>query len=128
VNHEALVAELRVLREEVPGITDTLLADADGLLIVADAVDKVEPDALAALAAADIGLARRTSAVIGHGTLRRSVVSSSGGYLAVYAIGEESLLAVLGDEQLDLSLLHGKARTAVERLGAVLDAAQTAAR
>ncbi|MGW5540866.1 roadblock/LC7 domain-containing protein, partial [Streptomyces sp. NPDC003998] len=62
MDHEALAREMRGLREEVTGITDTALAAADGMLIAADTAESIDPEGLAALAAAGLGLARRTAA------------------------------------------------------------------
>jgi uncharacterized protein len=120
VNHEALAAELRGLREHVSGVTDTVIAAADGIPIVADGAETVGPDCVAALAAADLGLARRTTAVIGQGTLRQSVVYSSGGYMAVYAIDPMALMVVLGDQDLNLGRLHQEAQPVIERIGLLL--------
>lgn len=120
MNHEALVAELRMLREQVAGITDTLLVGIDGLLIVADAEGKIDPDGISALAAAKLGLARRATASIGRGTFRQTVVYTSGGYMSVYAISHEVLMVVLGDEGLDIGRLYQKLQPAIERIGSIL--------
>lgn len=120
MNHEALVAELHMLRERVTGITDTLLVGIDGLLIVAETGDKIDPEGISALAAAELGLARRATAATGQGTFRQSVVYASGGYMAVYAISHEALMVVIGDEGLDIERLYQKLQPAIERLGSIL--------
>lgn len=127
MNHEALVAELHTLREQVAGVTDTLLAGVDGLLIVADAEDKIDPDGISALAAAGLGLARTTTAAVGQGTFRQHVVHSSGGYLAVYAVAEDALMVVLGDEGLNITRLHQKSQPTIERIGSILATPHAAA-
>jgi uncharacterized protein len=48
MDHKALALEMRGLREQVTGITDTALAAADGLLIAADTADSIDPEGLAA--------------------------------------------------------------------------------
>ncbi len=67
---EALLAEMEALRDRVAGITDTALATRDGLIIKADTVD-VDPDNIAAMAAAMIGLARRMAPKPGGGPCTR---------------------------------------------------------
>ena len=120
MNHEALVAELHVLREQVAGITDTLLCGVDGMLIVADTEDPIDPDGVSALAAAGLGLARTTTSAVGQGVFRQNVVYSSGGYLALYAIGQDALLVVLADEGLNIARLHQEAQPAINRIDSIL--------
>jgi uncharacterized protein len=51
VADDALLTEMRALRDRVIGVTDTALASRDGLIIRADTAD-LDPDNMAALAAA----------------------------------------------------------------------------
>jgi uncharacterized protein len=120
LDHEALAAELQMLRAQVTGVTDTVIAAADGIPIVADAAETIDPGSISALAAADLGLARRTAEVTGQGKLRQSVVYSSGGYMAVYAIDPMALMVVLGDEGLNIGRLHLEAQPVIERIGLIL--------
>jgi uncharacterized protein len=116
---DALLAEMRALRDRVIGITDTALASRDGLIIRADTAD-IDPDTLAALAAASLGLAQRMAAEVGKGTLREAVTRSSGGYVAVYAVGSGALLVVVADVGLDSVRLERETRATVESLEALL--------
>ncbi len=120
MDYDALAAEMRSLREHVAGVTDTVIAAADGIPIVADVADTIDPACVSALAAADLGLARRTTEVIGQGKLRQTVVYSSGGYMAVYAIDPMALIVVLGDEGLNIVRLHQEAQPAIERIASIL--------
>lgn len=120
MSQETLVAEVRELRERVPGITDAAVAAVDGLLVAADTSAEVDPESLAALAAAGLGLARRTAAVSGRGPLRQTVTHCGGGFAVIYAVGDTALLAVLGDEGLDLARLHLETGALVERLDDLL--------
>lgn len=120
MNHDALAIQLHALREKVSGVTDTVIAAADGLLIAADAARAFDLESISALAAADLGLARRTTATIGQGHFRHSVVQNSGGYMAVYAVGHAGLMAVLGDEGLDIGRLHLESQPVLDRIGAIL--------
>jgi uncharacterized protein len=116
---DALLAEMRALRDRVIGITDTALASRDGLIIRADTAD-IDPDTLAALAAASLGLAQRMAVEVGKGTLRAALTRSSGGYVAVYAVGSGALLVVVADVGLDSVRLDREARATVESLEALL--------
>ncbi|MEU7526421.1 roadblock/LC7 domain-containing protein [Saccharothrix sp. NPDC042600] len=120
MDYDALTAELCSLRERVSGVTDTLVAAIDGLLIAADTAPTLDPEGVSALAAADLGLARRTTAAIGQGTFRQTVVHSSGGYMAVYAVGPMALMVVLGDEGLDIHRLHLESQPVIERIDSLL--------
>ena len=119
MTEDALLALLRALRDRVVGITDTALASRDGLIITSDTAD-IDPDNLAALAAASLGLAQRICAEASKGTLREATTRGSGGIVAVYAVGTSALLVVVGDEGLDATRLHRESRPTVEAIEALL--------
>jgi hypothetical protein len=127
-----LLTEMRDLREQVPGVTGTLVASADGLLVVAD-IDsgadpgtdpRVEADALAAIAAASLSVARQVVRVARQGTLGRAITYASRGHMVVYAVGVAALLAVLGDEGMDMGALQQKSQPALGRIRVILTNAQ----
>lgn len=120
MDHNALAGEMKGLRDQIPGITDTAVVAVDGLLIAADTEDAIEPNGLAALAAAGLGLARRTAAATGRGSLRRTVAYGNQGCAAVYAVGDTALMVVLGDEGLDVERLHLESQPMLNRIGAIL--------
>ncbi|MEU5073303.1 roadblock/LC7 domain-containing protein [Streptomyces asoensis] len=120
MDHSALAREMRGLREQVAGITDTALAAADGLLIAADTADTIDPEGLAALAAAGLGLARRTAEATARGALHRTVAYGSHGCAAFYAVGENALMVVLGDEGMDVERLHMASQPALRRIDLIL--------
>jgi hypothetical protein len=127
-----LLTEMRDLREQVPGVTGTLVASADGLLVVADidsgadpgADPRVEADALAAIAAASLSVARQVVRVARQGTLGRAITYASRGHMVVYAVGVAALLAVLGDEGMDMGALQQKSQPALGRIRVILTNAQ----
>lgn len=116
---DALLVEMRALRDRVVGITDSALASRDGLIIRADTAD-VDADNLSALAAATLGLARRMAAEVGIGTLHDAVTRSSGGYVATYAVGTSALLVLVGDAGLDTTRLYRESRATIEKLELIL--------
>jgi predicted regulator of Ras-like GTPase activity (Roadblock/LC7/MglB family) len=124
MDHEALAVEMRGLREQVTGITDTAVAAADGLLIAADTADTIDPEGLAAIAAAGLGIARRATETTGRGAFRQTVTYGSQGCAAFYAVGDTALMVVLGDEGIDLDRLHEETRPALGRIGTILTATE----
>jgi predicted regulator of Ras-like GTPase activity (Roadblock/LC7/MglB family) len=120
---DALLAEMRALRDRVMGITDTALASRDGLIIRADTGD-IDPDYLAAMAAASLGLARRMAAEVGKGTLHEAVSRSSGGYVATYAVGDTALLVLVGDAGLDSARLRRESQATIKSLELLLSGAE----
>jgi predicted regulator of Ras-like GTPase activity (Roadblock/LC7/MglB family) len=124
VTEDALLALLRALRDRVAGITDTALASLDGLIITSDTAG-IDPDSLAALAAASLGIAQRMGAQAGQGTLREATTRSSGGIVAVYAVGTSALLVVVGGERLDTTSLHRESRPTVEAIEMLLKRRQS---
>lgn len=122
LDYDALAAEMRSLREHVTGVTDTVIAAADGIPIIADVAASIDADSISALAAADLGLARKAAEVTRQGRLRQTVVYSSGGYMAVYAVEPMALIVVLGDEGLNIGRLHHEAQPAIERIAWILAA------
>lgn len=115
----ALLAQMKELREKVTGITGTAVASRDGLIIAED-TGGVDPDNLAALAATSLALAQRLASEAGQGTLREAVTRSSGGYVAIYAVGSAAVLVLIGDEGLDIARLHRESRAAVDTIEALL--------
>jgi len=78
------------------------------------------PNNLAALAATSLALAQRIASEAGQGTLREAVTRSSGGYVAIYAVGAAAVLVLIGDEGLDIGRLHRESRATVDSIEALL--------
>ncbi|MEU6852780.1 roadblock/LC7 domain-containing protein [Actinacidiphila alni] len=120
--YEALVASLKSLRESVMGVNETVISTSDGLLVAADTAT-AQPESVAALAAASLGLGRRTAAEVGLGGLREVVTRCNGGYVVVLAVGDHALLVILADEGLDLAGLQRESPATVDHLQSLLSAA-----
>ena len=124
---DTLLAEMRTLQDNVPGITGTAVASRDGLIVRAD-TGGVDPDNLAAIAATWLALTQRMSREVGQGTLREAMTRSTGGYVAVYAIGASAVLVVIGDEGLDVTRLHRESTATREVIEALLSGPPVSAR
>jgi predicted regulator of Ras-like GTPase activity (Roadblock/LC7/MglB family) len=118
----AILNELTELRTTVTGVQGCVIAGVDGLLIMYDTGGGPEPHDLAALAAAAVGVARQTGLSLRHGGFSSSTIHSHRGYFTVYAIGETALLAVVGDQGMNVARLHLEARTLAPRIAALLRA------
>jgi uncharacterized protein len=119
VVEDALLAEMRALQEKVAGITGTAVASRDGLIVREDS-GGVNPDNLAALAAAWLAVAQRVSNEVGQGTLREAVTRSSGGYVAIYAVGSRAVLVLIGDEGLDTTRLRRESQATLDAISALI--------
>jgi uncharacterized protein len=119
LTEDALLAQMRALQEKVTGITGTAVASRDGLIVKED-TGGVDPDNLAALAATWLALAQRMSIEVGQGTLREAMTRSSGGYVVIYAIGTKAVLALIGDEGLDVTRLHRESQATLEAMRTLL--------
>ncbi|MEV6601676.1 roadblock/LC7 domain-containing protein [Actinoplanes sp. NPDC051346] len=111
----AVLTELGNLRSRLPELLGSVLATADGMVVAHDA-HGIEPDSLAALAAAHLALARRFAHAVNHGDLRESVVECDGGYITSYTAGPNALLTLVTSGGANLALVHLEARRAVRRL------------
>jgi predicted regulator of Ras-like GTPase activity (Roadblock/LC7/MglB family) len=127
VTEDALLAEMRALQDNVTGITGTAVASRDGLIVRAD-TGGVDPDNLAAIAATWLAITQRMSREVGQGTLREAMTRSTGGYVAVYAIGASAVLVVIGDEGLDVTRLHRESTATREVIEALLSGPPVSAR
>lgn len=113
---EALAEELQKLSCQMAGITGVVLATVDGLVVAADTREDVDPELLAALAAATLALGRRTVQVGDQGAFGQIAAYGTAGCVVVLAVGETAVLAVLGDEGLDLALLARESAAMAERI------------
>jgi uncharacterized protein len=115
----AVLVELGRLRTRLPELSASVLATADGMVVAHDA-HGIEPDSLAALAAAHLALARRFAHAVNQGELRESVVECDGGYITSYAAGPNALLTLVTSGDANLALVHHEARRCVRRLVSLL--------
>ena len=113
--------ELAALRHAVSGVQGCVVAGVDGLLILHDTVAGGEPHDLAALAAGAHGISRTCGNALRQGGFHECTIRNQKGYMAVYAVGELALLAVVGDDGLNIARLHLEARSATARLAKQLE-------
>ncbi|MFK0156927.1 roadblock/LC7 domain-containing protein [Streptomyces sp. NPDC090493] len=126
-DREAVLDELRRLRTRMPQLTGALAAGVDGLVVAHDCPG-VDPEGLAALTAAELGVAVRVSDATGKGELRELLVRGDDGYVATYAAGRSAVLTLLAEDRVNVGRLHLEGRRAAARIGEVVDAAEAAAK
>jgi predicted regulator of Ras-like GTPase activity (Roadblock/LC7/MglB family) len=115
----AVLEELGRLRARVPELSGSVLSSTDGLVVAHDA-HSIEPDSIAALAAAHLALARRFAHAVNHGDLREAVVECDRGYITSYTAGPNALLTLVTSGDANLALVHLEARRCVRRLVQIL--------
>ena len=114
--------ELHRLRARVPQLTGALAASVDGL-VIAQVTPGVEPEGLAALTAAALGVAVRLTDATGQGDLRELLVRGTHGYVATYSAGSSAVLTLLAQDRVNVGRLHLEGRRAATRIGELADAA-----
>ncbi|MFD5713820.1 roadblock/LC7 domain-containing protein [Streptomyces pharetrae] len=117
-----ILDELHRLRARMPQLTGALAASVDGLVLAHD-TPGVEPDGLAALTAASLGVAVRLSDATGRGGLRELLVRGERGYVATYAAGRTAVLTLLAQDRVNVGRLHLEGRRAGARIGELLESA-----
>jgi predicted regulator of Ras-like GTPase activity (Roadblock/LC7/MglB family) len=115
----AVLEELDRLRGRLHELSGSVLATTDGLVVAHDA-HGIEPDSIAALAAAHLALARRFAHAVSHGELRESVVECDRGYITSYTAGPNALLTLVTTGDANLAMVHLEARRCVRRLVRIL--------
>jgi predicted regulator of Ras-like GTPase activity (Roadblock/LC7/MglB family) len=120
-----ILDELHRLRARVPQLTGALAASVDGLVLAHD-TPGVEPEGLAALTAASLGVAVRLADATGRGGLRELLVRGGQGYVATYAAGRTAVLTLLAQDRVNVGRLHLEGRRAGARIGELVDAAVAA--
>jgi predicted regulator of Ras-like GTPase activity (Roadblock/LC7/MglB family) len=114
--------ELRRLRARIPQLTGALAASVDGLVLAQDAPG-VEPEGVAALTAATLGVAVRLAQATGRGDFREVLVRGDHGYVATYAAGRSAVLTLLAQDRVNVGRLHLEGRRASARIGELVDEA-----
>ena len=112
---DRLQAEFQLIKANVAGVQGTLVATSDGFLVAHD-LPGVNLTDVAALLAASRALAIRGIAVTGRGQFREALIRGTDGYLAVYAAGNDAILAVIGTTELNVGMLHFRVRDSLDRI------------
>jgi predicted regulator of Ras-like GTPase activity (Roadblock/LC7/MglB family) len=112
-------AELRDLRQRMPGIEATLVASVDGVVLAHDPPGREVHEA-GRVALALLTQGRQATVALGRGRFRNSVIWGTDGYLAVYAVGQGALLLVQTSDEARVGRLHVEARSTSAAIAALL--------
>ncbi|MFC8828079.1 roadblock/LC7 domain-containing protein [Streptomyces sp. NPDC057137] len=133
-----VLGELRRLRARIPLLTGALAASTDGLVLAeeisgagtdgetdpgAAGVTGIEPEGIAALTAAALGVSLRLTDSTGRGGFRELLIRGEHGYVATYAAGGSAVLTVLAEPRINVGRLHLEARRSGARIGELVDGA-----
>ncbi|TQS46313.1 roadblock/LC7 domain-containing protein [Cryptosporangium phraense] len=121
-NEAEVLAQIRGLRDRVRHVAGSLVASVDGRLVAHD-THGIEPDGMAAMSAAVLGLSQRVIESVGPGQFAETVTRGTRGYVATYAAGPRAVLTVLTGEETNIGRLHLEARQVANRLAALLEEA-----
>ncbi|MFF4021905.1 MULTISPECIES: roadblock/LC7 domain-containing protein [Nocardia] len=111
----AVLAELKALRDRVPGLIGALVASSDGLLIEHDLPAHIEPAGMAALSASQLALSHRLATTAVGGGFHEVVVRGTGGHVVVYGVDWTSL-TVLAEPDVNVGRLHLESRPAARAI------------
>ncbi|NBM17890.1 roadblock/LC7 domain-containing protein [Streptomyces sp. GC420] len=114
-----MLDELRQLRVRVPHLTGTLVASTDGFVLAQDTFG-VEPEGLAALTAAALGVAHRVADATSCGEFRELLLHGAQGYVATYAAGRSAVLTLLADDRVNAGRLHLEGRRSGARIAELI--------
>ncbi|WP_327321215.1 roadblock/LC7 domain-containing protein [Streptomyces sp. NBC_01210] len=117
-SHAAI--ELASFRERVIGIDGAMLATADGLCVASVALS-VQPESMAALGAASLGVAWRIAAEGGIEGLQEVRVHGNTGFISVHPVGPNTLMVVIGDNGTDRFALQRELPQTLARLASLLE-------
>ncbi|WP_330175451.1 roadblock/LC7 domain-containing protein [Streptomyces sp. NBC_01498] len=135
-----VLGELRRLRARMPQLTGALAATTDGLVLAEELSAPgslagsgpgspagrgavVEPEGVAALTAAVLGVSLRLTDATGQGGFRELLIRGEHGYVATYAAGGSAVLTVLAEPRINVGRLHLEARRSGARIGVLVDGA-----
>lgn len=117
------VFQLGQLMEEVirlPGASGVAIATGDGLVVGHRMKSGVEPQRVAAMAAAMLSLSKNVAAELRGGTFIRAMVEMSGSKLIVLSTGDRGAMAVLILPEANLGLLFLRLEGIAENVGTLL--------
>ena len=117
------VFQLGQLMEEatrLPGVVGVAVATPDGLVVGHRMKSGVEPQRVAAMAAAMLSLSKNVAMELQGGTFLRSMVEMSGAKLIVLSTGDRGAMAVLITPEANLGLLFLRLESIAENVGILL--------
>lgn len=117
---ESLQKAVNDLKSSVPDLEGILLASSDGLPIAYSLGATLDPNRIAAMAATALGLGKRITQSLSHGTLSEASITGGNGQMFIYSVGDKGTLAVITPIGVNIGLIHLEARSAAKEIANLL--------
>ncbi len=105
--------------QDIQGVRGAAIVRRDGLLIVSNLPNEVDSDQLAAMTASTLGSGETASETLNIGDVNQVTIESEEGKLISTGAGEEGILTVLTDADINMGLVlveMGKAADSIKRV------------
>jgi predicted regulator of Ras-like GTPase activity (Roadblock/LC7/MglB family) len=106
--------------KDLQGVKGAAVVRRDGLLIVSNLPQEVDADQLAAMTASTVGSGETASGTLGIGDVEKVTVESEGGKLISTGAGEEGILTMLTESDVNMGLILVEMKKAVKKIKRVL--------
>lgn len=116
---EKLIKPLKSL-EDIKGVVGAAVVRRDGLLIVSNLPEDVDAEQVGAMTASTVGSGETASDALNIGEIEKVTVESEQGKLISVGAGEEAILTVLSDPDINMGLLLVEMRDAVDKIKRVM--------
>ena len=117
--HEVLKNHIESLRNSLPELKGVLLGSNEGLPIAHSLASGIDPNRLAAMAAAASNVGRKINDQLSLGSLSEVNVQCEDGCLFVYAAGNKAVLVVYGPLGANAGLIHLESRGVADAIAAL---------
>ena len=116
---EKLMKPLESL-QDIKGIVGAAVVRRDGLLIVSNLPEKIDAEQVGAMTASTVGSGETASEALNIGEIEKVTVESEEGKLISVGAGEEAILTVLSEPDINMGLILVEMRDAVKKIKRVM--------
>jgi len=106
--------------DDIKGVRGAAVVRRDGLLIVSNLPQDIDADQLAAMTASTVGSGETASQTLQIGTVEQVTVESEQGKLISTGAGEEGILTILTDSDVNMGLVLVEMKKAAGKIKRVL--------
>lgn len=106
--------------KDIQGVTGAAVVRRDGLLIVSNLPQDIDADQLAAMTASTVGSGETASETLSIGDVQQVTVESQDGKLISTGAGDEGILTILTDPDVNMGLVLVEMKKSVKKIKRVL--------
>jgi predicted regulator of Ras-like GTPase activity (Roadblock/LC7/MglB family) len=106
--------------QDIQGVKGAAVVRRDGLLIVSNLPQDIDADQLAAMTASTVGSGETASETLQIGSVQQVTVEAENGKLISTGAGEEGILTILTDSDVNMGLVLVEMKKAVKKIKRVL--------